>query len=394
MSDALIGERARPSGTATGRVRVVRALVVLSLVLVCLEVGLRIVFALPRFQDVLFVNDDSSWRRRWAARHVEKDVAIYHSFDRFDPTLGWATQPNLRDVRVFGDKALNTNQRGLRGTKEFAYDGGGRPRILLLGDSFTFGEEVSDDETYAHYLQAMLPRVDVLNMGVHGYGHDQMLVLLREEGSKYRPDVVLLGFVVADVDRNVLGFRDYAKPRFTVVDGKLALASDPRLPAPAELLRWDWLRPRILDALSMIAVEARTQSGERRKEEEQVTRLILAELIREAVRAGAVPVLAYLPYGAELSSREEVTAGEAFLFSICASNPDAHCFSTRPLFRKKIAAGMPVRSPFHWDAAGHRTAAEAIVDFVIRKKRLISPTGAPRREAAGPSRDQTSDATP
>jgi hypothetical protein len=57
---------------------------------------------------------------------------------------------------------------------------------------------------------------EVLNLGVHGYGHDQMLLYLREEGLRYRPDVVLLGFVQIDMPRNQLSFRDYAKPRFGV----------------------------------------------------------------------------------------------------------------------------------------------------------------------------------
>jgi hypothetical protein len=42
---------------------------------------------------------------------------------------------------------------------------------LILGDSFTFGDEVSDNETYSYYLQQMLPHTEVINMGVHGYGH-------------------------------------------------------------------------------------------------------------------------------------------------------------------------------------------------------------------------------
>lgn len=352
--------------------RVLRAVAWAAAVLVCLEIGLRVAFSIPGVDEALFVNDDASWRRRWVARHAEEDVAIYHAFDRYDPTLGWASKPDLRDVRVFGDEVLNTNHRGLRGTTDFPYEGD-RPRIVVLGDSFTFGEEVSDDETYSHYLQKLLPKSDVINMGVHGYGHDQMLLLLREEGLKYRPDVVVLGFVVADVDRNVLGFRDFAKPRFTVEDGKLARATA-SLPEPADVLRWDWLRPRLWDALSMIAVEIETRSGRRGAEEAEVTRLLLGEIAREVVQAGAVPVFAYLPFGAELTSDEERTPGEAFLFSICESTPDAQCFSTRPFFRKQVRAGRVRRSPFHWDAAGHRTAAEAIYDFVVRKKRLLSST--------------------
>jgi hypothetical protein len=344
--------------------------------LVFLEIGLRIVYAVPRFSDALFVNDDASWRRKWVERRKASEVAIYHSFDRYHPTLGWASKPGLRDVTVFGDEVLNTNARGLRGKRDFPYESAGRPRIVVLGDSFTFGEDVSDDETYAHVLQSFLPKADVLNMGVHGYGHDQMLVLLREEGLKYRPDVVLVGFVIDDVARNVLGFRDFAKPRFVADDGALERAAGP-LPEPDDVLRWDWLRPRIWDAASLIAVEAQTRWGWRQAVEAEVTRLILKELIAETLRAGAVPVLAYLPYGDELYSAEDRTPGEAFLFSICEANPGAHCLSTRPFFRKRTQAGMRFRSPFHWDATGHRIAAEAIYDYVVRKRRLLSPAPSP-----------------
>jgi hypothetical protein len=41
----------------------------------------------------------------------------------------------------------------------------------------------------------MLPHTEVINMGVHGYGHDQMLILFGEEGVKYEPDIVILGFL-------------------------------------------------------------------------------------------------------------------------------------------------------------------------------------------------------
>ena len=41
-------------------------------------------------------------------------------------------------------------------------------RILFLGDSYTFGDNVSDNETYPFYLQQMLPNTEVINMGGMG----------------------------------------------------------------------------------------------------------------------------------------------------------------------------------------------------------------------------------
>lgn len=123
-------------------------------------------------------------------------MEAYYAFDMYDASKGWIPKPNLRDVKTFDNKTLNTNSKGLRGKRDFPYTKNkNKVRILILGDSFTFGDEVSDDETYSAYLQAMLPDTEIINMGMHGYGHDQMLILLKEEGIKYQPDIVILGFL-------------------------------------------------------------------------------------------------------------------------------------------------------------------------------------------------------
>jgi hypothetical protein len=67
--------------------------------------------------------------------------------------------------------------------------------------SFTFGQEVGDDETWSCFLQNLLPGSEVINFGVQAYGHDQMLLYLQEEGIKYHPDIVILGFVSMDMRR-------------------------------------------------------------------------------------------------------------------------------------------------------------------------------------------------
>ncbi len=216
------------------------------------ELSLRVIFAIPQFAEILSVNDSYSWQRQWVSRHQEAQNEIYYSFDRYHPTLGWASQPNLRDVPVFDGKFLNTNDHGWRGTTDFPVERvPGKARILLLGDSFTFGDEVSDNETYAYYLQSMLPNAEVINMGVHGYGHDQMLLLFLEQGLQYQPDMVILGFIQTDLDRNLVSFRDFAKPRFMVRAGELVLTHSP-VPSPEQVLGWDWLRPRLAAAYSII----------------------------------------------------------------------------------------------------------------------------------------------
>ena len=92
-------------------------------------------------------------------------------------------------------------------------------RIAVFGCSQTFGSGVEDDETFSARLAVSLRGVEVLNFGVHGYGTDQMLLRWEREGVAYAPDVVVLAFAYYHLDRNITGFRFYAKPHFILEPG-------------------------------------------------------------------------------------------------------------------------------------------------------------------------------
>ena len=48
-------------------------------------------------------------------RDSQAGFAGHYAFDIHHPRLGWAVQPNIRDMPVFDGKVLNSNSRGLRG---------------------------------------------------------------------------------------------------------------------------------------------------------------------------------------------------------------------------------------------------------------------------------------
>jgi hypothetical protein len=307
---------------------------------------------------------DYDWRESWIKRHMKSGVDAFYKFDLYDPTKGWVSKPNLRDMQVFGDRVLNTNSRGLRGKREHNYEKpAGVTRILLLGDSFTCGDEVSDDETYAHYLQEMLPETEVINLGVHGYGHDQMLLMMEEEGVRYQPDIVILGFLPMDMDRNMLSFRDFAKPIYRL-DDDLVLDNVP-VPTPDEVLKWDWLEPRSLEIFALLHQMIRTKFGLIRREMEQKTVALLARVVDIASSIGARPLLVYLPVYQEINTNPGDVWGEAFLFRTCATIGSVDCFSARPHFTRKLEQGIKFRPHGHYDALGNRIVAEAIRDHLL-----------------------------
>jgi len=101
-----------------------------------------------------------------------------------------------------------TNGKGFRDTREFQYEKpAGTMRVLALGDSHTQGYEVRQEATFSavaeRYLASHGVKAEVLNAGVSGYSTAEALAFLENEGYKYQPDVVVLGFYANDLEDNL-----------------------------------------------------------------------------------------------------------------------------------------------------------------------------------------------
>ncbi len=268
--------------------RVVFVVAYLLAMVVLLEGSARAALSLGHLSNMTR-DEDRTWHRKWVTRH-KSGLEIYYSFDRFDSTKGWFSRPNLHDTLTFPGKHVSTNSRGFRGTTDHAYEKDpSRTRIATIGDSYTFGDEVNDDETYPFYLQQLAPATEVINMGVHGYANDQMLILLREEGFRYSPDIVVIGFKNTDMSRNLLSFRDYAKPRFKVVDGQLRQVAG-EISTPEETLARDWRRSRFLDIVSAIWYDHEVRNGARAVAAQAITGAIFTQMAADIRAHGAQPV--------------------------------------------------------------------------------------------------------
>jgi lysophospholipase L1-like esterase len=109
----------------------------------------------------------------------------------------------------FAGVPVRTNSLGFRDTRE--YDLTKRAnvfRILVFGDSVTFGHGSVFEHTYPYLLERQLsawrPDIDwqVWNLGIPGYNTSQELAQLLDLGPRYRPDLVIVGFFLNDVVEN------------------------------------------------------------------------------------------------------------------------------------------------------------------------------------------------
>jgi hypothetical protein len=74
--------------------------------------------------------------------------------------------------------------------------------ILLLGDSFTFGQGVKYQDIYSTRLKEQMERqgiqIEIRNCGIRGAGLESILETYRREAAKSRFDLVLYAFVLND----------------------------------------------------------------------------------------------------------------------------------------------------------------------------------------------------
>jgi hypothetical protein len=152
----------------------------------------------------------------------------------FDAELGWVPQQDVQPNQNFWGEGetVTVLQDGTRSNgRGEVWDGSGDP-ILAVGDSMTFGDEVSDWETWPAQLEKLSGR-RVINAGVFGYGVDQAFLRARRLLDRYKFDVVIFSFIQEDVRRCQWWQRgSTGKPYFDFRDGRLTLENVP-VPAPS-----------------------------------------------------------------------------------------------------------------------------------------------------------------
>jgi lysophospholipase L1-like esterase len=178
--------------------------------LMALEIGLRVwmwgdPFAWPNF----VLDARTVLAQRESGRHAHDEQLGY------TPRAGYARP------------GLTIEASGLRRTGDPLGNPLPGAPILAVGDSFTFGDEVDDGQTWPAQLQALTGR-RVLNGGVSGYGFDQIVLRAEQLAAIHKPAVIVASFIADDIRRTEMRRLWSAdKPYFVIDGGKLALSGVP-----------------------------------------------------------------------------------------------------------------------------------------------------------------------
>jgi lysophospholipase L1-like esterase len=159
------------------------ALVSFVIFLVLLEISLQIYTRLFIYYDVEM--------SRYAVEIKQKSD---------NPKIGHVHKPNAKAHLMGTDVAINSD--GFR-DDEYAPERNENFRIVVLGDSLTFGWGVEKDEAFEVLLEEMLSEkrpTEMINMGHGNYNTEQQVNLFKEKGLKYNPDKVLVFYFINDAE--------------------------------------------------------------------------------------------------------------------------------------------------------------------------------------------------
>ncbi|MGA3405836.1 MAG: SGNH/GDSL hydrolase family protein [Candidatus Bathyarchaeia archaeon] len=316
------------------------------------------------------------------------------------PTIGWWWIPNLKSM-IIGEHLylLRTNSVGMRSDREYPLK---RPedrhRIVILGDSQTAGQGVTNSDRFSDLLEKSYPNLDVMNFGLYGSGTDQQLLIYETLAKSFEANAYIFAPYWNNIARNMvdlfvfrrqgsLGDRKVTwmpKPYFLLEGDHLALCNTPvpARPVSEEVAakhlgiseRWGvadttvfslpWKTPNPLRTKLWFAL-SKPYSGYE-SDESRSWRLMRAILERFIGEVDGKPV-----FIVPLPSYHHYSFGVAPTYLARYEklhNPSKNCFVVDPLpYFKRLSHEQRRRCSgeqdyTHYSPFGHKILAEAISD--------------------------------
>jgi hypothetical protein len=148
-------------------------------------------------------------------------------YGRVDPILGRVPRPGVSMTHPKGF-SIHIGEEGTRSNG--GPPGAARPLTVVVGDSFAFGDEVNDDQTWPAVLEQRTG-ARVINGGVPGFGLDQAVLRAVQLAGVYAPDTILVSFIPHDVARCEMSYwSGHAKPFFDVEGAGIVYHPAPVVP--------------------------------------------------------------------------------------------------------------------------------------------------------------------
>jgi lysophospholipase L1-like esterase len=317
-----------------------------------------------------------------------------------NPELGEIPVPGQHGERKFPGVftfSYSNNSLGWRGRREYRRQKQTKYRVLFLGDSFTYGIGVNDDQTFPARVEKKLTAddlsVEVMNAGCPGKGTDYELKLFQTTAYKFHPDLTVLGFFCND-------FQDNARGEYYNINRRGELTAKPincnggavkavlaHLPGYNWLISWseaanlvkqagvDFLvnraqksNPHAADGL--VVTYNKNSSGYANRTNRELTQIYVRNLRAAVKRAGGSLMMFYIPIAQEVRQyrQNRITSADERAIERIAADNGMMLWSLTPLLAH---SGQPIDRLYykegHWTAAAHELAAQYMSRLIERR---------------------------
>ena len=172
-----------------------------------------------------------------------EDLELFNRTHRqifcYNEKIGHLYIPNLnaRIIHETGGYFVKTNSQGFRADFDFTEKKNKKKRIIFFGDSNTAADGVSNHERFSDIIGKYFD-AEIFNFALSGSGTDQQYLIWENYAKKIEADLIILGVLVENIDRNKVAFRETVnpfnkkslltpKPYFDFNNGKLELKNIP-----------------------------------------------------------------------------------------------------------------------------------------------------------------------
>lgn len=361
----------------------------LLLVIISLLIGLVIAEAAIRV-----------WKGEPVFAWVDFSQTIVGCASSFDPYAGWKPAPSRKGVNR-EQRPVTILPNGLRSNGSIPPESG--MRILAVGDSYTFGDQVGDHETWPAAMERRLA-IPVLNGGVCGYGVDQTVLRSQELMPRFKPDVLIVSMIPTDIWRTQASeLYSKRKPYFSLQNSIPMLRNTPLKPpeTPSGIAGivsrgMEYMNNYSLFIRSMPNVRNRLKMYQKRAYTEvhedglEVSCRLLEQVRDMADRDGVVPYLLMLYKYRDINNRIALNNGtspepgdrnmeflaKALKLMECSKSagiPVIDTFSAlEQLYRKDGRDAVAALYSDHMNAVGNEFVADYVIHqlgYPVRQKR-------------------------
>ena len=344
-------------------------------------------------------------RNFFPRRTIEVLSGFYPAMFAESEHMPYRLRPNYSGRLKQGefDTGIRINALGYRGD-DFPADKGDALRILVAGDSFTFGWGVNDNETYPARLQerlaAALPgrRTQVINAGFAAcYSPDTYYLYLKREGLQLAPDAIVIGLYVGNDLDNPMAFENewtevdsaglplrirnkdthvvgnVYMPRYVPFRYRVPILSRLHLFQAVADVWWE-LKPRITTTLFAAVVDIPYIYRETYEERTNTVFRRVTTLLKTAnaiAAAAGVPLyVVVIPEDLQMNRDRfkglegEIDKPQRLLREFFEAEKIRY-LDLLPWLRER-SAGRQIYFPGdrHWNALGHELAAERLAEFL------------------------------